>query len=606
MVSGHGEEALKEFRTGLDLMRKVVLAKPLDLRARRNLATTYEEVGRTLLLLGRIDEAVEAQEANVRIAEAVAASDPANIQRQAQLSSSYDMYLQALDKAGRTEQAENILEKLVAIREKVARADPDNIRAQLLLGIAYYYKGISLSDKKNRAEALAYHRKGLGIYKKLNLLDPDNVDWNNNLALAYGAVGRVLRQTGQLQEALKNSDEQIKLAERVSAKAPNDPYYARNLAATYSERGKLLFAFGRPEEALSFLDESLRMAASEAAALDAPKEHAWVHWFRGMARLYLNEPELALQDMQAAFTLDPQETYHAISLHIARNRLAQEDSEELAANATKLDRTKWPSPLVSFFMGQSSLEELKAAARAGDEESTRAEHRCEADFYAGLSRMNAPAEARALLQSAAQCPQHVAEDNWAPLFAALFVNQLDAQARQATAIAIVQCDRLAASNLDPERPASVPGISVAELKPNLAVPACEAALKVAPDDRRIVYQLGRAYGQAENYEKARELYERADALGHALATNNLGALYADGKGVEPNLAEARRLYEKAAARTLRSRCQMSGSSSSAGRADRKTPRRRGTGTRKLPRAISRMPPINSGSFIRTVTGWRRI
>jgi TPR repeat protein len=42
------------------------------------------------------------------------------------------------------------------------------------------------------------------------------------------------------------------------------------------------------------------------------------------------------------------------------------------------------------------------------------------------------------------------------------------------------------------------------------------------------------------------MYEQADALGHALATNNLGALYADGQGVEPNLPEARRLYEKAA------------------------------------------------------------
>ena len=80
-----------------------------------------------------------------------------------------------------------------------------------------------------------------------------------------------------------------------------------------------------------------------------------------------------------------------------------------------------------------------------------------------------------------------------------------------------------------------------------AVPACEAAVKPAPDDRRILYQLGRAYNAAKDYENARTVLAKADALGHVLATNNLGALYADGNGVKADLDEARRLYEKAAA-----------------------------------------------------------
>ena len=81
-------------------MRKVVLAMPLDVRAQRELATTYEQVGRALLMLGRADEAVDAQEANVRIAQEIAASDPANMERQAMLSSSYEMYFQALSEGG--------------------------------------------------------------------------------------------------------------------------------------------------------------------------------------------------------------------------------------------------------------------------------------------------------------------------------------------------------------------------------------------------------------------------------------------------------------------------------------------------------------------------
>ena len=62
-MSNRADEALQEFRTALDLMRKVVVVMPLDVRAQRELATTYEQVGRALLMLGRAEEAVDAQEA---------------------------------------------------------------------------------------------------------------------------------------------------------------------------------------------------------------------------------------------------------------------------------------------------------------------------------------------------------------------------------------------------------------------------------------------------------------------------------------------------------------------------------------------------------------
>jgi tetratricopeptide (TPR) repeat protein len=386
LLMARSEEALQEFRAQLDLMRKVVLAKPLDARAQRNLANAYERVGRALLALGRTEEALDAQEANVRIAQEVAASDPANIERQTDLSSSYEMYYYALYNAGRTERAEDILGKLVSIREKVARTDPPNTRAQLHLGNAYFLLGNSARDKSNRPEALAYYRKSLEIYKKLNLLDPENSDWTNNLGVAYGAVGKLLREAGELDEALKISDEEMRLAERVAAKAPDDPDYRRNVLISYRNRAQVLLQLGRAEEALSYLDVGLHIAASKGPKPE-PKYHAPVFWLRGIVRLYLNQPELALQDMQEAVRLHPEEGYYAMGLHIVRSRLSQDDGEELAANAAKVDR-KWPWPVMAVLMGQSNAENLKAAT--SEDQSTAAEHACESDFYLGLSRTAAP------------------------------------------------------------------------------------------------------------------------------------------------------------------------------------------------------------------------
>jgi hypothetical protein len=66
------------------------------------------------------------------------------------------------------------------------------------------------------------------------------------------------------------------------------------------------------------------------------------------------------------------------------------------------------------------------------------------------------------------------------------------QAQANPARLILECDRLAASNIDQDRLASVPGVPPNAIDATVAVPACEAAAKVAPEDRRILFQLGRA------------------------------------------------------------------------------------------------------------------
>src|SRR6516164_8244449 len=72
---------------------------------------------------------------------------------------------------------------------------------------------------------------------------------------------------------------------------------------------------------------------------------------------------------------------------------------------------------------------------------------------------------------------------------------------------IAECDRLAASDIDPDRPSSIAGIPVSAIDATTAVPACEAAVAAAGEDRRIIFQLGRTYGQAKAYEKARAQYQ---------------------------------------------------------------------------------------------------
>src|SRR5262249_25555672 len=91
-----------------------------------------------------------------------------------------------------------------------------------------------------------------------------------------------------------------------------------------------------------------------------------------------------------------------------------------------------------------------------------------------------------------------------------------ALAQDNAARAIAECDRLAASDMDTQRPPTAPGVPISSIimSPSTALTACLAAAKAAPADGRIIFQLGRALHAGGQYEDARSAYQLAAQLGH--------------------------------------------------------------------------------------------
>ena len=119
--------------------------------------------------------------------------------------------------------------------------------------------------------------------------------------------------------------------------------------------------------------------------------------------------------------------------------------------------------------------------------------------------------------------------------------------QDSTATLIAVCDQAAAAPLDQSRPTGVVGLLLEKIDPAIAIPACDAAAKAAPNDPRIAFQLGRAYLAAKDYESARAHFEFAADQGDARGQNGLGLLYATGRGgLAKDDREAARLYKLAA------------------------------------------------------------
>ena len=113
---------------------------------------------------------------------------------------------------------------------------------------------------------------------------------------------------------------------------------------------------------------------------------------------------------------------------------------------------------------------------------------------------------------------------------------------------ISDCDRLAASRFDNNRPVGIAGVDLKEIDTSKAVPACQLALQNNPDDPRTIFQLGRAFdSDVKTSAEAVRLYKLAAEKGYAPAQVALGFSYDRGLGGLPkDAAKAAELYRASA------------------------------------------------------------
>jgi len=116
--------------------------------------------------------------------------------------------------------------------------------------------------------------------------------------------------------------------------------------------------------------------ATAALALDAKDGDldGWeIYNERGYAQFLAARYDAAAADFEKALTLGSASRaddvlwlpYQAAWLHIARARAGQNDAEELARNAGKIDLKQWPGTLIAFFLGQVKSEQMSPPSNHG-------------------------------------------------------------------------------------------------------------------------------------------------------------------------------------------------------------------------------------------------
>jgi lipoprotein NlpI len=164
---------------------------------------------------------------------------------------------------------------------------------------------------------------------------------------------------------------------------PDDP-------APYVGRGIVYRQMGDYDKAIA--DDDTAIAHSPGYAL------AFTN--RGIANFYAGHFAAAAEDFAKSHADDPAEPDFVLWLHLAHARAGENDSEEFARNAGKIDRNQWAGAAVYFYLGQVKAGDLPAAAATGNSAFQR-QQGCEASFYLGEGALLAghKDEARRFFQS---------------------------------------------------------------------------------------------------------------------------------------------------------------------------------------------------------------
>jgi lipoprotein NlpI len=217
-------------------------------------------------------------------------------------------------------------------------------------------------------------------------------DFDRALALEPGLVvawrqrALAYRSKGDYERALADFEQAILLA-------PSD-------ARLYTDRGVAYELLGDYSSAIRDFDRAIAFKPNHASAIEG----------RGRTNFYLGNFAQAAADLQRGLALDSADVYGVLWLHLARQRLHQDDNEDFAAHAAVVDSTRWPGPIVRYLLGGLASDSLRVLAAAAELDGQG--QRCAVAFYLGeeaLLRGDSVAATPLFDETRATCPKELNE-----------------------------------------------------------------------------------------------------------------------------------------------------------------------------------------------------
>ncbi len=250
---GRLPQAVDAFRKAISMYEQA--APRLDRTGyRSSLPLALHDLGLTLAAQGRTDEAEATHRRAVSLGEKLTVQFPDIPAYRDALASYYLALTTFLGRNGRREEAVTVGRRMLELTERIAAEYGEEKHPKDRSVIALLDLAGNLRDANELRGAELAGRKALGLAKKLAADSPGEASYQVRLAQTYAGLGSVLQRAGKFKEGAAAYREQLAIREKLAAALPADPDY-RCLQA----------------KATNFVGVALRLLPEEAAT--APSHH---------------------------------------------------------------------------------------------------------------------------------------------------------------------------------------------------------------------------------------------------------------------------------------------------------------------------------------------
>ncbi|EMF56535.1 MULTISPECIES: tetratricopeptide repeat protein [Streptomyces] len=259
---GRLEEALTANQEAVQISRRLAAGNPAAHEP--GLARSLSNLSADLSAVGRLEEALITAEEALEIWYRLAARNPAY---EPEFTASLSSLGAALSAMGRLEEALTAKEEALEISRRLATGNPAAHEPELAALLSSV--GVSLSEVGRLKEALTTAEEAVQISHRLATGNP--AAHEPELARSLSNLGIWLSEVGRLEEAVTTEQEAVEIWYRLAA--GNPAAHEPGLAGSLSNLGIWLCEVGRLEEALTTAEEAVQISRRLAAGNPAAHEY---------------------------------------------------------------------------------------------------------------------------------------------------------------------------------------------------------------------------------------------------------------------------------------------------------------------------------------------
>jgi eukaryotic-like serine/threonine-protein kinase len=303
--TGRKDEALAQYRRGLDQIRIVLAGDPLNLQARKDNAHINLAMGQ----ITKYNDPAGTRRADLALLpayEALARDYPRDIDCLLDLASFWSQIGSTFEEESTLSAAAEAFRKSAVLREQVYALRPQDVTVQHDLLIAYGHLGDLTGSPMfpslgNYREAVVWYQKAFAIAQQMAAADRSNVQARNDEGTALLRIGASQTAAGEHRAALESLQRsEAFLAPLRTASTASVPLRER-VALIYQYRGRALAALNENTAVVQAMRSSLDVCRAVTGDPASPscRHTIWIdRGYMALALISIGDTEAGLKESQ--------------------------------------------------------------------------------------------------------------------------------------------------------------------------------------------------------------------------------------------------------------------------------------------------------------------